>query len=72
MPVSKIVERMLQLYIQGSLNVFNRIPFVTALALNKQLNELTRLQKGLKEIVKKEYQKRYNGTNLEENPFWTS
>ena len=53
MTVTQIVQRLFEFYIEGNIKLFNRLPFVAELGLNKEVNELRKLQNGLKSIVKK-------------------
>ena len=62
----KVIRKMANEYIQGSISLLNYLPFVAALGLNKHVNELRRLQNGLLKIIKKEYQKRYKNTELDD------
>ena len=66
MKVTQILQKMFTLSLENALNMFNKLPFVTALGLNKQVNEFRRLQNALKNIIKNEYQKRYNQKALDD------
>ena len=66
MTVTQITQKMFSQYVQNFFKFFNRLPFVAELGLNKQASELQRLQKGLRKIVKKEYERRYNSPNQDD------
>ena len=64
--VPQLTQKMFKKYVDGCYNFLNRLPFVAALGLNKEAKELQRLQRGLREIVKNEYKRRYNNSNLDD------
>ena len=66
MSVTQIVQKMFKVYIENAFIFVNRLPFAAALGLNKQLKELQRLQKGLRKIIRNEYEKRYNSATLDD------
>ena len=64
--ITQIISKMVNLFLDSQFNIVNQLPFVNALGLNKEVNELVRLKNGLKGIIRKEYNKRYNDKNLDD------
>ena len=58
--VTLLIQKMFNVFMDSQFNIFNQLPFISALGLNREENELRRLKKGLNGIVKKEYIKKYN------------
>ena len=66
MSVTKILKKMFNSFYSAPTNPVNYIPYAEALGLNKEANEIRRLKKGLIEIIRKKYNKRYNKQELDD------
>ena len=66
MTVTEVIQKMVMVFNAYARNPLKIIPFSSKLELVKEEKELRRLQKGLTNIVRKEYNKRYNQKDLSE------
>ena len=66
MNVTQLIQKMVMSLNKSQTNPLNWIPFMTALGLNREKNEAERLKNGLTEIVRNEYNKRYNKEELDD------
>ena len=64
MNVTQLIQKMLKLLEASVQNPLNLLPFATALGLNKELKQMKRIKQGLINIIKNEYNKRYNKESL--------
>ena len=64
--VMQLLQKMFKAFSSSQTKPMNRLPFVEALGLNQEANEVKRLKKGLIEIIRKKYNKRYNNEELDD------
>ena len=60
MTITQAIQKMFYLSLASNYSLINKLPFAGALGLNKEVNEIRRLQGGVIEIVKKLYKEAYN------------
>ena len=61
--ISQLLKGMFNCMLKSQMSFRNMIPFAEKLGLNKEVSTLRRLQKGFQNIIKDEYQKRYNASS---------
>ena len=64
MNVSQIIQRMIEVLNEAKTNPLFFLPYMANLGLVKQVNEMKCLKKGLTEIIRSEYNRRYNQEDL--------